>query len=117
MDTARRSFEPVAALFEYSQDRWRTGDPFRCGVWAVNDRWEAIPDAVVRWRIVDKSGQSQAQGEWPAPLPEDSSAKLGEVTWTTAGPGSYQLRAEVLGKSGQTLSENVFDFVVMAANR
>lgn len=109
-DTVRRSFEPVAALFEYRQDHWRAGDTFRCGVWAVNDRWEAIPEAVVRWRILDKAGKTQAEGEWPVSMPEDSSTRLGEVTWTTAAPGAYQLRAEVRAKSGQTLSENVFEF-------
>jgi hypothetical protein len=116
-DTVRRSFEPVAALFEYSQDKWRAGELFRCGVWEVNDRWEAIAEAVVRWRIVDKAGKVQAEGEWPAPMPEDSSVKLGDVTWTTAGPGAYELRAQVQTKAGQTLSENVFEFEVVAPNR
>ncbi len=110
--TVRRSFAPVGALFEYDRDRWAPGSGFQCGLWAVNDRWDAVPDIAVRWRILNRAGAPQTAGEWRLSLPEDSVQKLGEVNWTTASAGAYELHAEVVGPDGQPISENVFEFTV-----
>jgi len=111
-DTVRRSFAPVAATFDYDQDRWRAGEDFHCHVWAINDRWEAIPDATVRWRILDGSGNPVSEGNWPVSMAPDSAVRLGEVQWKTANPGRYKLDAEVINKTGEQLSENTFEFVI-----
>lgn len=113
-DTVRRSFEPVAALFEYDRARWAPGDTVSCGLWAVNDRWEALGGASVHWRIVDAKGADRDSGSWKAPLAADSAVKLGDVRWTAAGTGSYELRAEVRDARGRAISENVFEFEVAA---
>jgi beta-mannosidase len=110
--TVRRSFAPVGALFEYDRDRWPSGSEFACGLWAVNDRWQAVPNTRVRWRIVDPTGTRQASGEWRLSLPEDSVQRLGDVKWTTGAAGAYELRAEVVGEDGQPFSENIFEFSV-----
>jgi hypothetical protein len=111
-DVVRRSFAPVAACLEYDSDKWRSGEKFRCGIWAVNDRWEAVPGAKIRWRIVDTSGRLQLQGEWPAAMEADSSHKIGDVEWTAGAPAFYELRAEVIGPKGEQISENLFEFEV-----
>jgi beta-mannosidase len=110
--TVRRSFAPVAALFEYDRARWKPGREFQCGLWAVNDRWQAVPNTTIRWRIVDRAGALQATGEWRCSLPEDSVQKLGDVKWTVGQGSEYELRAEILGADGQAISENVFEFSV-----
>jgi hypothetical protein len=110
-DVVRRSFEPVAATFQYTQDTWKPGAPFRCKIWAINDRWEAVPGATVAWRILGPNGQRLAQGEWLVALAADSAAPLGEAAWTTTAPGAHQLVAEVRDAAGR-ISENVFDFQV-----
>ncbi|MEP0844727.1 MAG: hypothetical protein HRF43_18670, partial [Phycisphaerae bacterium] len=110
--TVRRSFAPVAALFEYDRDRWKSGAAFTCGLWAVNDRWEPVPGAAVRWRIVNRAGAEQVAGQWPCSMPADSVQKLGLVQWTPAGPGEYELRAEVIGQDGKPISDNVYAFTV-----
>jgi beta-mannosidase len=111
-DVVRRSFEPVAAVFEYDRDRWRSGETFRCGLWAVNDRWDAIPGASVRWRITTAAGAPLKEGSFRAAMEPDSATRLGDVEWTASQPGRYELRAEVLDASGNRISENIFEFQV-----
>jgi hypothetical protein len=111
-DTVRRSFAPVAACFEYDRDRWNRGEAFSCGVWAVNDQWEPMPDARIRWRIEDRTRSIRASGTWDAAMAEDSARKIGDVRWTAAEPGPYTLTAEVGDGSGRRISENVFGFEV-----
>ena len=107
----RRSFAPVLASIEYDRDRWRTGEPVRCGVWSINDGWDSVPEASIHWRILDNRGAVRDSGEWPANIPPDSAQKLGYAVWTAGQPGSYELRAEVRSRD-QLISENVFEFEV-----
>ncbi len=113
-DTVRRSFEPVAALFQYDRDKWKSGDAFQCTLWAANDRWEAVPNATVRWKIVNAGAQAALKsGAFPVSLKADSSVKLGAAAWTAAEPGSYELRAEVVDAQGKVISENIYEFDVV----
>jgi hypothetical protein len=111
-DTVRRSFEPVLASIEYEQDRWPVGAAFRCGVWAINDRWSSVPNTTVSWRILDAAEHVCQRGEWRVSMDPDSVQRLGDATWTTLSPGSYQLRAEIRSETGTLVSENVFHFEV-----
>jgi beta-mannosidase len=111
-DTVRRSFAPVLASLEYSRDRWRAGETVQCGVWAINDLWEPVSGATVRWKIVDTAGTARADGEWPVSMEPDSAIRLGEAVWTATGPGHYQLRAEVVDRQSKQVSENVFEFEI-----
>ena len=77
--TVQRSFAPVCASLEYDRDKWRTGESVRVGVWAINDKWEPVPDAKVTWKIVDAQGAEKAAGLWPVSMAEDSVRKLGVV--------------------------------------
>jgi beta-mannosidase len=112
--TVQRSFAPVCASLEYDRDKWRVGESLRCGVWAINDQWDPVPNATVHWRIVDAQGAQQAAGQWPAEMAEDSVRKLGNAEWTATGIGPHQLRAEVRDAEGRPISENIFDFEVTA---
>ncbi len=114
-DVVRRSFEPVAALFQYDRDRWRAGETFRCGLWAVNDRWDNVPGASVRWHISSSGGATLLQGTFPAPMEADSAKRLGDVEWVGSAPGHYELHAEVLDAGGARISENVFEFQLTEA--
>ena len=113
--TVQRSFAPVAALFEYYRDRWRVGESFASGIWAVNDRWQALPDCTVAWQIVNEEERPVAGGEWKLILAEDSSQKVGDVRWLCDRAGSYELRAMVRDEHGRKLSENVFEFTILPA--
>jgi beta-mannosidase len=113
-DTVRRSFAPVAALFEYDRDRWRAGEPFRCALWAVNDLWKAHPRLAVRWRIAGAEGAPPASGAFPVSLEEDSVKQAGVVEWRPQKPGSYKLIAEITGPDGRQISENIYDFEVIS---
>jgi beta-mannosidase len=109
-DTVRRSFAPVAALFQYDRDTWKVGEEFRCGLWAVNDQWDAVPDAKVEWTIHASGGAVLERGSFPASMAADTSHLVGNVKWTPRAPGTYQLRAAIVGKGLKTISENVFEF-------
>ena len=111
-DIVRRSFEPVAALFEYDRDRWRPGETFRCGLWAVNDRWEAVPGASLRWRLVGPAGAARLAGAWAVALAADSVVRAGDAEFQVSVPGAYELRAEIVDAAGKRISENVFEFTV-----
>jgi beta-mannosidase len=110
--TVQRSFAPVCASLEYDRDEWKSGERFRCGVWAINDRWEPVANATVHWRILDAQGTQKATGEWPASMAEDSARQLGNVEWPAAGKGPHELHAEVRDAAGKSISENVFEFQV-----
>jgi len=110
--TVQRSFAPVCASLEYDRDNWKAGEPFRCGVWAINDLWEPVPDATIHWRILDAQGAEQAKGEFPAGMTADSAHEVGTAEWTAAGTGHHELRAEVRDNAGKPISENIFEFEV-----
>ena len=110
--TVQRSFAPVCASLEYDRDSWKRGEPFRCGVWAINDKWEPVPNATVRWRILDAMETEKAAGQWPVSMAEDSVQQLGTAEWTAAGKGPHELRAEVRDQAGKLISGNLFEFEV-----
>ena len=110
--TVRRSFQMVLASLEYDRDTWKVGDDFRCGLWAINDHWYAIPGASVQWKIVDDKGAAVTSGERRMDIAADSSNKLGEVRWKPTGTGKFELRAAVIDQRGKQLSENIYDFEV-----
>jgi beta-mannosidase len=111
--TVQRSFAPVCASLEYDRDTWKAGDTFHCGIWAINDKWEAVPSASVRWRIVDAGGSECGDGQWQLSIPEDSVQRLGTAEWKVAGKGQHALHAEVKDQAGRAISENIFEFEVM----
>ena len=112
-EIVQRSFAPIGALFEYDRDKWNPEGDFRCGVWAVNDSWEIVPGASIRWQIREKSGKALLEGEWGVSLAPDSVQKLGEVIWKTTAPGAYELRTETHNAKGQLISDNIFEFEVV----
>jgi beta-mannosidase len=111
--TVKRSFEPVAALFEYDRDKWKRGEPFRCGLWAVNDRWEPVPGATLRWSLAGPGGAALREGSFPVSLEADSVVKLGAAEFTADRPGPHELRAEMVDSRGRRISENIFEFRVI----
>ncbi len=113
-DTVRRSFAPVAALFEYDRDRWRTGETFRCTLWAVNDLWKPFPGLSLRWKILGPDGTPAAQGAFPVSLEEDSVKPAGPVEWRPQKPGPYRLAAEIVSPDGRQISENIYEFEVVS---
>lgn len=115
-DTVRRSFEPVAALFEYDRDKWKAGEAFSCGLWAANDRWDAVNGVTLRWKILSPSGRVLQQGSQPqVSLAADSSKRVGKAEWTVASSGGpHELRAELVDAAGKVISENVYEFMVVA---
>jgi beta-mannosidase len=110
--TVQRSFAPVCASLEYDRDSWKGGEHFRCGVWAINDRWDPVPAAKIHWRILDAQGTEQAKGEFPAGMTADSAREVGTAEWTAGGTGRHELRAEVRDSTGKPISENIFEFEV-----
>jgi hypothetical protein len=110
--TVQRSFAPVCASLEYDRDSWKSGEAFRCGIWAINDKWEPVPNAKIGWKILDAKGAEKAAGELAVSMPADSVQELGTAQWTVAGNGPHQLRAEVRDEGGKPISENIFEFEV-----
>jgi beta-mannosidase len=110
--TVQRSFAPVCASFEYGRDAWKEGESFGCGIWAINDKWDRVPNATVRWRIEDSAGTEQKAGEWSVSMPEDSVQRVGAVDWKASGKGHHELHAEVRDQAGHQVSENIFEFEV-----
>ncbi|MBS1871849.1 MAG: hypothetical protein JSU00_01455 [Acidobacteria bacterium] len=111
-DTVRRSFEPVAALFQYDRDVWKPGERFACGLWAVNDRWTAVNGASLRWTIEDATGKALKSGAIPVSMAADSAARVGTAEWVAGAAGAYRLRAGIVGADGAAVSENLYEFAV-----
>jgi len=113
-DTVRRSFAPVAALFQYDRDKWKSGEAFKCGLWAVNDSWEAVPDARLRWSIAAVGRPAAVHsGEFLVNMTPDSATRAGAAEWIAREPGVYELHASILDARGKRISENVYQFKVM----
>jgi len=113
-DTVRRSFAPVAALFEYDRDRWPAGATFRCTLWAVNDLWKAFPGLSVNWKIAGPGGRTAAEGAFSVSLGEDDVKRAGVVEWRPSAPGPHRLIARISGPDGRQISENIYEFEVVA---
>lgn len=111
-DTVRRSFAPVAALFEYDRDRWPEGGEFHCRLWAVNDLWRPFRNLQLRWKIIAADGPVKASGAFPVDLEEDSVKRAGAVEWRALGTGAHRLVAELIGPDGKPISENIYEFEV-----
>ncbi len=112
--TVQRSFAPVCASIDYDRDIWKPGERVRCGIWAINDRWEIIPGAMIEWRILNANDQEQARGQWSLSLGQDSVQQAGMAEWEARENGLYQMRAAVRDGQGQRISENVFEFTVQS---
>ena len=110
--TVQRSFQMVLASLEYDRDVWPLGDTVLCGLWIINDHWYAIPDARIKWAILDSTGAAATSGELRVNIAEDSSVKLEDLRWKAARVGRYELRAEVFDRDGKRLSENLYEFDV-----
>lgn len=110
-DVVRRSFEPVAALFEYDRAEWRSGEMVRVGVWAVNDTYVRYPAARLNWRVENAGGQVQGQGGFSKAIEVDSSALAGTVQWRAGAPGDYRMVVEVVS-GDRRISENLYEFAV-----
>lgn len=110
--TVQRSFSPVCASLEYDRDKWRPGESLRVGVWAINDLWDPVPDAKIRWKVKGADGSEKAAGEFAATMPEDSARQVGTAEWAVTGTGAHELHAEVLDRNGKRISENIFEFEV-----
>jgi beta-mannosidase len=110
--TVQRSFAPVCASLEYDRDHWKPGETVRCNVYAINDRWESIPDAKVSWQIRSAKGNEACAGQWTLSMAQDSVQRLGTAEWIAAGKGPHELRAQILDQNGHQLSENIFEFDV-----
>lgn len=113
-ETVRRSFAPVAALFEYDRDQWKEGEEFRCGLWGVNDGWAEVSGAELRWKIVGPGGAEARSGAMPVRLGADAAVKAGVVEWAAGAPGCYELRASVVDGQGKEISENIYEFEVVS---
>ena len=110
--TVQRSFAAVCASLEYDRDKWRAGETVRVGLWAINDKWEPVPNAKIHWRILDGQGAQKASGEFPADMAEDSTRQVGTAEWVAVGAGHHELHAEALDQAGKPISENVFEFEI-----
>jgi beta-mannosidase len=111
-DTVRRSFAPVAALFEYDRDRWAAGGVFLCRLWAVNDLWQSFRNLQLRWKIAGPDGSVKASGAFALDLEEDEVKPVGPVEWRADGEGLHRLVAELAGPDGKPISENIYEFEV-----
>jgi beta-mannosidase len=111
--TVQRSFAPVCASLEYDRDRWKAGEMMRCNIWAINDRWEAVPNARIQWTIQANGGTEKCAGGWSVSMPVDSVQRIGTAEWAAVGRGPHELRAKVLDQEGKQISENVFEFEVV----
>ncbi|MBL8175687.1 MAG: hypothetical protein JNK48_13520 [Bryobacterales bacterium] len=110
-DTVRRSFAPVAATFRYDRDRWKQGEEFTSGLWAINDQWKEVKGRV-EWRIVNARGTVESKGGYALALGADDARELGTVRWRCTAPGEYQLQAAVYSADGREVASNVFEFSV-----
>ena len=112
--TVQSSFQPVLASFAYDRDIWRVGEPVKTELWLINDRWTAIDNARLSWRLLDREGKrvEEESPEVIVALPADSSFKWNEVSLKPRQPGRYTLRATIRDSAGAIISENSYEFEV-----
>jgi beta-mannosidase len=106
-----RSFEPVLASIEYDRDVWKRGEEMKAALWAINDTYQTLENAEIRWRILGEQGRTVAEGRLPVSIQPDSSMRVGEVKWPAAHAGDYRLEAAVTW-GGRPVSQNQYEFRV-----
>ena len=79
-DTVRRSFAPVAALFQYDRDKWKTGELFLLrAVGHQRHLGRAAGSATLQWRIVSVAGKAVRSGKFSTSMTPDSASRTGSV--------------------------------------
>ena len=111
-EVVRRSFAPVAALFDYDRAEWHIGETVNVGVWAVNDTYTAYPAAQLNWRVENAVGQVQGRGSFVKAIAVDSSIQAGTAEWRAVTAGDYRMVVEVVA-GGKGISENIYEFSVL----
>jgi len=109
-----RSFSPVLASIDFDRYEWQQGQPVACGLWVVNDLWENFPQARLTWRILDDQGKVLLQKELVVDVPADSAQEVARVEWLPPGSGGYALTTLLTSAEGQVLSQNSYEFAVLA---
>lgn len=108
-----RNVDPYIIGREKFHDR---GTTFTANVWVNNDYPEAIADAVISWRVVERSsGNVVAENRFTATLPPDSIDEADHIVWpipASAAPGPYRIEMAVTGGDGRALSTNYTDITV-----
>jgi beta-mannosidase len=112
-EAVRRSFQPVVASVEFERNVWRSGDRIQLPLWLVNDTWDRVCPAEVRWELRDEAGSRKESGTVPGCVAADGSARLGEIGWRAAEAGEYLLVLAVQGSGGETISENRVELAVL----
>jgi len=87
------------------------GEHFSCTIGQSYDKWDPVPKATVRWRILDKQ---QVKKLWDND--GNNAGGFGPATrnrqWVVAGKGPHELRAESRTKPANRFG-NVFEFEVV----
>ncbi|QQS47915.1 MAG: hypothetical protein IPM66_04460 [Acidobacteriota bacterium] len=112
--TVQQSFQMVLPSFAYDRDTWSAGEEMKTELWIINDHWYAIPNATVKWSLLDQAGKTiqQAERTFRIDIAGDSSSKLTDLTIPLKSPGKFTLRAIVLDDKGGKLSENNVELTV-----
>jgi beta-mannosidase len=92
------------------------GTSLAARIWVTNDYAHAIDGAAISWALVCvDTGEVVAKNSFSTTLLADSVEQVDRIECPlplTARPGAYQVRMDVVGGNGATLSANSTDFTV-----
>ncbi len=121
-DSMKAVYTPVLVSVEWNKDPyvigwekiWYPGSTFTGKVWVTNDHYHAIPNARLRWRLVNETDNSVVlQNEKTLSIPSDSSAVVDEIVWRVPRQrGQFKVLLDLEDAERNCLSTNYFDFSV-----
>jgi beta-mannosidase len=124
-DMYRLVYTPVMASVEWVRDRHIVGfaktyarrESLQAQLWVTNDLPRSFESATLRWEVSRSDGAVLGSGSLTLDIDPDSSRVVERVFRKLADdePGTYRLRVLVLDRDGAKLSENFFEYEVVAS--
>jgi beta-mannosidase len=111
----KTAYQPVLPSIEWPREVFRTGEPVRFGLWAINDRWESYPEARLSYAVNGGLGQVAPPKTTMITLEPDSAFKVMDTETLKLAPGVYELVTRIETREGTELGTNRFEFRVIGS--
>jgi len=110
-EALKTAYQPVLPSIEWSRESYKPGETATLGLWAINDLWQAFPQAQYQMSVV-KNGRVITNKTIKLDIAEDSGRKLESLNIERLETGEYAIRVKLVAADGRMLGQNQHTFMV-----
>lgn len=109
----QRAYQPILPSIAWEQPDLTVGQDATFTLWAINDTWQAYPQASYRYELIQTDQQTVIDSATRRfDLDADTGFPLWLVNVAQLKAGHYRLNTEIKSKQHQMLGRNHYDFEV-----